>query len=96
MKMLGTSVYMALQDYSAGTFKGGVSVTLDVKVDGVGLPEDFTRFSKFTEADYDAIFDKLVKNTDKIAENIIKDKIGDKAATLADLKTSIVKVTEVK
>lgn len=96
MKMLGHSVYLALQDYSADTFKGGESVTLDVKVDGVGLPDDFTRFTKFTKADYDAIFDKLLKNTDKIVDGIVKDKIGDKAATLADLNSSIVKVTEVK
>ncbi len=96
MKGLGVSVYMALEDYYAGSFKGGTSVTLDVKVDGVGLPDDFTRFKSFAKADYDMIFDKLVANTDKIVDNIMKDKVGDKAVALTDLRTSIVKVTEVK
>lgn len=96
MKMLGNSVYLALQDYYAGTFQGGKSVTLDVKVNGVGLPDDFTRFTKFTKADYTAIYDKMVKDTDKVTSSIVKDKAGDKAVALVDIKTTVVKVTEVK
>ena len=60
MKGLTSSVKMALEDLYAGNFKGGVIDTLDVKLGGVGLPADFSRFATFTQADYDAIFAKLV------------------------------------
>ena len=60
MKGLTSSVELALTDLYAGNFKGGVIDTLDVTVGGVGLPADFSRFSTFTQADYDAIFAKLV------------------------------------
>lgn len=60
LKGLTTSVKLALTDLYAGNFKGGVIDTLDVTVGGVGLPTDFSRFTTFTQADYDAIFAKLV------------------------------------
>ena len=72
-KGLGVSVYDALTDYYAGNFKGGLSVTLGVDVDGVRLPADFSRFTTFTEADYNAIYEKLVADTDGIRSNIKKD-----------------------
>jgi len=73
MKGLGISVYNALADYYAGSFKGGVSVSLGVDVDGVSLPSDFSRFATFTEADYTAIYEKLVADTDGVRSNIKKD-----------------------
>jgi basic membrane protein A and related proteins len=73
MKGLGISVYDALADYYAGSFKGGESVFLGVEVDGVSLPNDFSRFTTFNKAAYDAIFAKLVANTDNIRTNIKKD-----------------------
>jgi len=59
-KGLTTSVYAALTDYYAGTFKGGQIVTLDVTKNGVGLPMATSRFATFNQAAYDAIFAKLV------------------------------------
>jgi len=73
MKGLGISVYNALADYYAGSFKGGESVSLGVDVDGVSLPSDFSRFATFTEADYTAIYEKLVADTDGLRSNIKKD-----------------------
>lgn len=73
LKGLGVSVYDALTDYYAGAFKGGQSVSLGVEVDGVSLPNDFSRFTTFNKAMYDAIFAKLVANTDNIRTNIKKD-----------------------
>lgn len=73
MKGLGISVYNALADYYAGSFKGGESVSLGVDVDGVSLPSDFSRFATFTEADYTAIYEKLVADTDGVRSNIKKD-----------------------
>jgi len=82
MKGLGISVYDALTDYYAGTFKGGVSVSLGVDVDGVSLPSDFSRFAKFTKADYTAIYEKLVADTDGVRSSIKKDTDVDSASKL--------------
>lgn len=60
MKKLGVSVYDGLKAFYAGNFPGGKSVTLDAKVDGIGLPMATSKFTTFTQADYDAIFAKLV------------------------------------
>lgn len=96
MKMLGDSVYMALTDYYSVNFKGGQSIILDAKVNGIGLPADFSKFTAFKKADYDAIYAKLVADTDKIASSIKKDKMDEKEVKLADIVTSIVKVQEIK
>ena len=59
-KGLTSSVYDALMDYYAGSFKGGEIVTLDVTVGGVGLPMETSRFATFTAEEYDAVFASLV------------------------------------
>jgi len=48
----------------------GRSITLDASVDGVGLPQDFSRFSTFTKVMYDAIFAKLSAKTVTIVSDI--------------------------
>ena len=60
MKGLSSSVYGALEQYYAGTFPGGIIASLDVTVDGVGLPMETSKFNTFAQADYDAIYAKLV------------------------------------
>ena len=40
------------------------------KDDGVQLSNDFSRFKKFTEADYKAVYEKIQKNTDDIDKKI--------------------------
>lgn len=72
MKMLSISVYDGIEAFYGGTFPGGQSVTLDAKVDGIGLPMETSKFKTFTQEDYDAIYAKLVageidilKDTDK-------------------------------
>ncbi|MCU0104643.1 BMP family ABC transporter substrate-binding protein [Acholeplasma vituli] len=65
MKELKSSVYNALDEiYNNRQYNSnnqvittnGKSVTLDASVGGIGLPQDFSRFSKFTKAMYDVIF----------------------------------------
>ncbi|WP_020004927.1 BMP family lipoprotein [Brachyspira innocens] len=75
MKMLGESVYNAIDDFYNGKFPGGKSVVLDAKVNGIGLPMKTSRFKKFTQADYDAIYQRLVAGeikvlTDKDAKDV--------------------------
>jgi len=59
MKNLGKSVYDALKDYYNNAFPGGTSAILDATVEGVQLPMATSRFEKFTQADYDAIYKKI-------------------------------------
>lgn len=55
-KELNNSVYDALASIYDDSFEGGRSVNYDATIDGVGLPDDFSRFTTFTEAMYDDIF----------------------------------------
>lgn len=71
VKGLGASVMAVLESIQDGTFDNyaGKTTYFDAKNDGVGLPtvvldgssdNAFDRFEKFTKADYDAVFTKLV------------------------------------
>jgi basic membrane protein A len=60
MKGLGASVEQALGTIYDGNFNGGAIVTKDAAVDGVALPDDFSRFNSFSKPDYDAIYEVLV------------------------------------
>ena len=86
MKELGNSVYDGIAAYYAGNFPGGQSVTLDAAVDGVGLPMETSKFATFSQADYDAIFAKLVANS----VNILND---EDVTDAAQLPLDIVTVT---
>lgn len=90
-KMLGQSVYDAIAAYYADSFPGGVSATLGADVDGVGLPMENSKFEVFTQADYDAIYAKLVAGE----ISIMKDKDGDAEVKLADIPVSAVAVEEI-
>lgn len=63
MKMLGVAVQQGLQAYLDGNFVGGQTVRKGAANDGVGLPMATSRFESFTEAQYNAIFDKLADGT---------------------------------
>ncbi len=71
-KGLTTSVYAALTDYYANTFKGGTIVTLDVTKNGVGLPMETSKFTTFNKAKYDAIYAKLVAGTIVVKKDAAK------------------------
>ena len=75
MKMLGESVYNAIDDFYNNKFPGGKSVILDAKVNGIGLPMATSKFQKFTQNDYDMIYQKLNNGevkvlTDKDAKDV--------------------------
>jgi len=62
MKGLSASVIEVLGMYYAGQFPGGQVLNMDASHDGVQLPMDTSRFNTFSQADYDALFAKLVAN----------------------------------
>ena len=68
-----------------GSFKGGQDLVLSAKDEAVGLPMKTSRFKKFTQADYDTLYKKLVNDEVKIINNE-----GAKAVT--DIKVSNVKL----
>ncbi len=71
MKDLSKSVYDAIAAHYAGNFPGGKSEYLGVEVGGVGLPMASSKFTTFTQADYDAIYAALVADTDGVKSGIV-------------------------
>ena len=69
MKMIGESVYNAIDEFYKGNFPGGNSVILDAKVHGIGLPMETSKFKNFTKEDYNAIYQKLVDGSIKILKD---------------------------
>jgi basic membrane protein A len=89
MKGLRESVYQAVSALYEGNFPGGESWLLAADRDGVALPMATSKFTTFTQADYDAIFAKLAAN--EIA--LIKDDGADDATKLP---VEVTKVTLVE
>lgn len=88
MKGLQASVYQMTVAYYDGTFPGGQDVVLGAEDNGVGLPMETSRFITFSQADYDAIFAKLVAGEYELATNVIEN--------VADVPVEVVSVTEIK
>lgn len=97
MKNLKKSVYDALGTFYTNAFPGGKSVTLDATTEGVELPMDTSKFTKFTKDDYTAIYDKIVKKEVTILNDTTAlDKDGKVIADASGLPLEYVKVQMVK
>lgn len=59
MKNLSTSVYDGIKDFYDGSFPGGKTSVFSAKNDGISLPMATSKFTKFTQADYDNIYSQL-------------------------------------
>lgn len=73
MKRLPKSVYDKIGDHYKGTFPGGQDVTYAADNDGVGLPMDTSKFTKFNKEQYDAIYAKLVNKTVEVNKDSLID-----------------------
>lgn len=89
MKQLSVSVYDGVKDFYEDAFPGGETSVFSAKNDGVGLPMETSKFEKFTQEDYDALFAKLVDG-----ELTINNSTED--STTADLTLSNTKVSFVE
>lgn len=85
MKNLGDSVYGAVKNYYDGSFDGGQSITLDASSDGVSLPLETSKFEKFTEEQYNTLYEGLKDGSIKVE----KDTVADDAT---GVPTNVVKV----
>ncbi len=90
MKGLGVSVYDMLKAFYDGSFPGGQGLVFNAANDGVSLPMASSKFAKFAQADYDALFKKLAANAIDITKDT--DKNG-KTIEITDLKTAAVETT---
>ena len=59
MKLLSNSVYDGVKDFYDGKFPGGKTSVFTVENNGVGLPMETSKFEKFSQEQYDAIYKKL-------------------------------------
>ena len=75
-----------------GSFVGGKTSVLDVTTEGVQIAMENARFKTFAQADYDAIYKKLVAGEIEIVKDVDAD--GNEVA-ITDIPVSIVKVTVV-
>ncbi|MDR2650274.1 MAG: BMP family ABC transporter substrate-binding protein, partial [Clostridiales bacterium] len=92
MKGLGVSVYDCIRDFYDDKFPGGQSLVFSAKNQGVELAMDTAKFTKFTQADYDAIYAKLASDSITIAGN------ADSSNTpieLGGLPVTVATVTEI-
>lgn len=69
---------------------GGKSVVLDVKRGGVELPMATSKFETFSQADYNALFNKLVDGTYVVSDAI--GAFGDDGTAAKQFETALVKV----
>jgi len=70
MKGLTQSVYDKLADFFNGNFPGGQVITYSAANLGVGLPMANSKLGSFGQADYDAIFARLVNGSVKVDDDI--------------------------
>ncbi len=84
MKGLGAAVEQALTAYYADKFPGGEAWVLGADKNGVQLPMATSRFTTFSQADYDAIYAKLAKAEVVPQKDVVESPV--------DLKPEIVKV----
>lgn len=85
MKNLSQSVKDTVAAYYAGTFPGGKSVVLTATENGIQLPMATSKFSKFTQDDYNMLMGLLASNEITLKDNTAAD-------TADKLGTKLVKV----
>ena len=90
MKELKVSVYDCISDYYGGSFPGGQDIVFTAGNLGVGLPMESSKFSSFTQSDYDAIYAKLADNE----IDIWPDVRNGVDVNVSDLPKSVTVVTE--
>ena len=88
-KGLAPSVIQTLTEYYDGKFPGGEALVMDAASDGVSLPMATSQFKTFTQADYDAIFAKLVAHEITLLKDV--DITG-----VSEIPVTTMTVTEVK
>lgn len=69
IKNLSKSVYDGIAGYYNGQFEGGQSINLTAKEEGIGLPMESSKFSVFTQEDYDGLYQGLTDGSIEIEKD---------------------------
>jgi len=93
MKGISEAVASMIEAYYAGSFPAGGALNLGAVEQGVKLPMETSKFKTFTQADYDAIFAKLVSGEVVLTKDA--DAEGN-AVNPENLPLEIVKITVVQ
>ena len=93
MKGISEAVASMLEAYYNNTFPAGGALNLGAAEAGVKLPLETSKFNVFTQADYDAIFAKLVNGEVELTKDA--DAAGN-AVNVENLPCEIVKITVVQ
>lgn len=94
MKSLGSSVYDTIASYYANAFPGGENLVFSAENNGIALAMETAKFKTFSQADYDAIYAKLVNDTDNVVSNIINMPAEDGSVAGANLPLRAVAINE--
>ena len=70
MKELAKSVYDCITDFYSNSFPGGQVLIFSAANGGVGLPMATSRFNTFSQADYEAIFARLLSGAVVVDDDI--------------------------
>ncbi|WP_454961808.1 BMP family lipoprotein [Eggerthia catenaformis] len=92
MKNVKGTVTKQLELIYSNKFKGGVNL-LDAKGGFVGLPDDFSRFKKFTKADYEKIYNDVKDDKVKIISSNDVDKKAKGSPNAEQLKKVLTNTT---
>ena len=88
IKMLSNSVYDAIDMYYSGKFPSGKTTIFNVKNDGVGIAMEHSKFTTFTESDYNLLYENLKK--DKYDINDEMTEINPNKAELGLVNTEVI------
>ncbi|MCL2280097.1 MAG: BMP family ABC transporter substrate-binding protein [Oscillospiraceae bacterium] len=84
MKALALTVHDMITAFVADEFPGGTNFLFDASVDRVGLPMGTSRFSNFTQAQYDSVFADLVSGA-VVVNNDISIAVTDLPLDIVDV-----------
>ena len=94
MKNLKKSVNDAIASINDGSWEGGKAVTLDATQGYTMISMENARFKNFKQADYDAVYAKLVAGSIEITKD--QDASGEQILEPTDLVLSLVTVENIK
>lgn len=70
LKQLAVSVAMGIEDFYNGEFKGGQILTLDAGLNGVGIPDNYSRFRNFDSEDNRRMFEGLIDGSISVSADL--------------------------
>ncbi len=97
LKALQSEVELMLTAYYDGTFPAGQTMKLGAAENAIGFSMETSRFEKFSQADYDALFAKFAAGEIETLKDVRTDADGKmQSVALTELGAEIVKVQEIK